>query len=124
MNTNDVDTQHDPRQGRADETFARYPEHQGCAEAMEQAQAREELEIVSRRLAEANAWINDDALARDTSAHASLHATLQFVEDVQEDVVVARVCLHGPWIALGGHQDDRQAGIGRHAPAAPARAAL
>ena len=54
-------------------------------------------------------------------SQAAMRVAEQIV-DVEHHVVVARLVLHGARIALRVHQDDRQAGLGRHLQAARDRA--
>ena len=67
------------------------------------------------RLAEAEAGIDDDPLARDPRRHRRRDPLLQPVIDFEQHrPVVARIVLHRLGRALMVHQHDRAAGLGDH----------
>ena len=65
-----------PRQ-LADEALARGAEQHGAAQAVEDGQGPEQRQVVGQRLAEADAGIDDQALARDAGPLAGLDARLE-----------------------------------------------
>jgi hypothetical protein len=100
---------------RADHALAAGAEHDRAAEAVEQRQAVQQLEIVLHRLAEADAGIDDDPRAVDARRDRRLDPRLQPVIDFEQHrPVVARRLLHRLGAALMVHQHDRAAGAGDH----------
>ena len=67
---------------------------------------------MGQRLAEADAGIDDQALARNAGLFAGLDARFECVVNIEHDVVVDRIVLHGARIALRMHEHDRHAGRG------------
>jgi 2-haloacid dehalogenase len=94
---------------RADEALARRANEDRYAEPVQQRQAREQFEVVVARLAETNARIDDEFGARDAGPDAGIHTRFEIIEDVELDIVVLGIVLHGAWIALRVHQDDGRA---------------
>ena len=102
------------------------PEQQR-AEPREARQRAQQREVVRERLAEADARVERDALARNAGRHGRLGALGQEALDLGDDVVVARIVLHRARLAEHVHQaqvgaragDDR--GHARDRRAAPSR---
>src|SRR5689334_21521028 len=96
----------------ADEGFAGCAEHHGASCCMEQREPRQEREIVRILLAEADAGIDGDALARNARGLTGGDASFQEIEDVESGIVVAWILLHGAGIARHVHEDDGGAALG------------
>ena len=63
---------------------------------------------MGQRLAEADAGINDQPLAGNAGLLAGRDARIEGVVNIEHDIIVDRVALHGARIALGMHEHDRQ----------------
>ena len=92
--------------------FAREPDDEWASEGGELPEATEELEVLIRRLAEADARIDADALLADAATDRERDPLLQEREHFRHDVVVVRALLHRPWLAQHVHQTDIPALLG------------
>ena len=104
-----------PRLGRAlpgdmaDEALARDAEQDRTAEAVEEREIGEDREVVLHELAEADAGIDRDPVARDAGRLACRDARREMIVDLGRRVCVDGLFLHRLGIALAVHQDHRDA---------------
>ena len=75
----------------ADEALARHAEDERAAEPVEQRQAVDQVEIVGRVLAEADAGIDGEVAARDAGGGAGREAHGKIIVEVERRVVIARI---------------------------------
>ena len=97
----------------ADEALARGADDQRPAQLAQLAEPAQQLEVVLERLAEADPGIEPDPLLVDPGGDRDLHPLGEEGLDLVDHVVVARVVLHRPRVALHVHQ---------HQPGTPLRA--
>ena len=99
----------------AERALAREADQHGTPEREQHVEAADELEVVLRRLAEADARVEADPLLRNPLRDGEREALLEERRDLRGDVVVARVLLHRPRLALHVHEAEIRAGVGDHA---------
>ena len=92
------------------------PSRIGAAEPVEDAQGAEQRQVVGQRLAEADAGVDDQPRARDAGTLAGLDAGGEPIVDVEHDVGIARIVLHGAR-DRPGRASARPAGRSRPRPA-------
>ena len=85
------------------------PTRSGHPKPMQQAEIGEEREIVRHGLAEADSRVGGDARGLDASGARRGDALLEIIEDLEHDLVIGRIVLHGLGLALGMHEDRRRA---------------
>ena len=103
---------------RADHALAACTEHQRLAERVEQRQGVHQSKVFRQRLAEPNAGIEDDPLARDTRGDGSVAPFGEPVEHLEHHVVVVATRVEVLGIAGRVHQHDRAPARGDHLDAA------
>ena len=96
----------------AQEALARGADDDRPAELDDLVQAGEQLEVVVDGLAEADAGIEPDSLARDAVRDRMLEALGEKRADVGDDVAVARIALHRARLAEHVHEADVAAALG------------
>ena len=88
------------------------PTHERPPELAELAEPAQQLEVVLDGLAEADPGVEPDPLLGDPGRERELDPLGEERPDVVDDVVVARVLLHRPRVALHVHQHDLAAALG------------
>src|SRR5215831_13752638 len=101
-----------PPRDRAERRLARPAGKHGQADLAEASEVAQQLEVVRDRLAESEAGVDDDALARDARPLGGGDALLEEGGDFGKHVAVARLLLHGARLALHVHEAYRRAGRG------------
>src|SRR5215211_1300872 len=86
--------------------------HEWPPERRQLIQPPDQLEVVLDRLAEADAGVEADAVFGDPRLDCKAQSLLEERLHVVDDVVVARVQLHGPRLAEHVHQADVESGSG------------
>src|SRR6185295_12607301 len=116
---------HATAEGTADEALSRGPDRKGAAQVAELVQTPQDLQIVLRRLAEADPRVQNYLITLDSGPPG---VSQNFPEEFQyflHDVAVLRVPLHRARRAFHVHEDDGDPGPGggpRHRGVAPQRA--
>src|SRR5437879_9596593 len=90
------------------EALARYPDHDRKAERDDLLDAGEQRQVVSEVLGEADAGIDGDRVARNAGGERRFGTRGQEALHLANDVVVARLAVHGARRTLAVHQDDRR----------------
>ena len=72
----------------------------------------QDRQIMRAGLAETDARIDHDAVARDPGGLGASHPRLKRVKDIEQHIAVMRIVLHRLGHALRMHQADRQPGFG------------
>ena len=93
--------------------LAREPDQHRSPDRDEHVQTPDELEILRRRLAEADPGIEADTLLGDAGRDREPKPLLEEGGHLGSNVLVARVDLHGAWLALHVHQAEIGAAL-RH----------
>ena len=88
------------------------PTRTGRPSATSTSRPAHELEVLLDRLAEADARVEADPLLGDAGRDRERQPLLEERRDLRDDVVVARVALHRPRLALHVHQAEVGAGVG------------
>ena len=101
--------------------FRESPTSTGRPSAVEHVEPANELEVLRRRLAEAEAGVEADVLLGDALRDREREPLLEERGDLRRDVVVARVGLHRPRLALHVHQADVRARRRRRRRRGPGR---
>ena len=96
----------------AEGALARDADHEGAARARQLGQAADERQVVLHRLAEAEAGIEADPLLRDSLPDGEGEALLEERGHLGYHVVVVRIRLHRPRLALHVHEAEICAGAG------------
>ena len=95
--------------------LARDADEHGPAERAQLVEPPEELEVLVRRLAEADAGVDADALLADPAAStANADALLEEGQHIGDDVVVVRSGLHRPRLPLHVHETHVRASVRDH----------
>ena len=95
-----------------DHPLAAGPEEDRKADLNQPVQMRRQGQVVGQGLAEADAGIEPDPLARHPRGHGRFGPGRQFGADLGDDVVVAGIGLHGLRLAAHMHEHDLAAQFG------------
>ena len=100
------------RSSRAQRALAREADEHRPPEREQDVEPAHELEVVRHRLAEADARVEADPLLGDALRDRERQPLLEERRDLGRDVVVARLRLHRPRLALHVHEAEVRAGAG------------
>jgi hypothetical protein len=95
--------------------LARHPDEHGWPDRADPVEPSEEREVLVNGLAEPDPGIEADAIFGDTLCDGDREGCLEECGDLADDILVRRLLLHRPRLALHVHQADVCARVRDHA---------